>query len=69
MCENKKTVAVVFGGASSEYEISLLSAASILRHLSRETYDILGTAVWVSPGKGTGTCTAAASMTLPAAPG
>ena len=41
MCENKKTVAVVFGGASSEYEISLLSAASILRHLSREKYDIL----------------------------
>ena len=38
---SKKTVAVVFGGASSEYEISLLSSASILRNLSREKYDIL----------------------------
>lgn len=38
---SKKTVAVVFGGASSEYEISLLSSASILRNLSREKYDII----------------------------
>ena len=41
MENNKKTIAVVFGGVSSEYEISLLSSASILRHLSAEKYDIL----------------------------
>ena len=29
----KKTVCVIFGGASSEYEVSLMSSASILRNL------------------------------------
>ena len=41
MENNKKTIAVVFGGVSSEYEISLLSSASILRHLSKDKYEIL----------------------------
>lgn len=38
--EQKMSVAVIFGGASSEHEISLLSAASILRNLSAERYTV-----------------------------
>lgn len=37
----KLTVAVLFGGASSEYEISLLSAASVSSNLSTERYNII----------------------------
>ena len=37
----KKTIAVLFGGCSSEHEISRLSAATVLRNLSREKYDVL----------------------------
>lgn len=37
----KKTVCVVFGGASSEYEVSLMSSSSILRNLDAEKFDIL----------------------------
>lgn len=36
---HKKKVAVVFGGVSSEYEISLLSAASVIRNLPADRYD------------------------------
>lgn len=32
----KKVVAVLFGGKSSEYEISLMSASSIIKNLDRE---------------------------------
>lgn len=37
----KLKLGVVFGGASSEYEISLLSASSILSHLDTQKYDIV----------------------------
>lgn len=37
----KKTVAVIFGGASSEYEVSLMSASSVLRNIPREKYDVI----------------------------
>lgn len=36
----KKTIAVVFGGASSEYEISLMSAAFVIRSIPKEKYDV-----------------------------
>lgn len=36
----KKALAVIFGGASSEHEVSLMSAASILQNLSSEKYDV-----------------------------
>ncbi|MCI8501870.1 MAG: D-alanine--D-alanine ligase [Oscillospiraceae bacterium] len=36
---SKKTVAVLFGGRSSEYEVSLLSAASVLDHIPSDRYD------------------------------
>lgn len=38
---DRKTVAVIFGGKSSEYEVSLLSAASILRNIPEDQYHIL----------------------------
>ncbi|MBQ1985832.1 MAG: D-alanine--D-alanine ligase, partial [Clostridia bacterium] len=37
----KKTVCVIFGGASSEYEVSLMSSASILRNLDAEKFDVI----------------------------
>ena len=37
----KITVAVVFGGASTEYEVSLESATSVLRNISHETFDVI----------------------------
>jgi len=36
----KTTVAVIFGGQSSEHSISCLSAASVLSAVNRETYDV-----------------------------
>ena len=36
----KKKIAVLFGGCSSEHEISRMSASFILRNLSKERYDI-----------------------------
>ena len=38
---NKQKVAVVFGGASSEHDVSQWSAASVLRAIPRERFDIL----------------------------
>ncbi len=38
---NKLSVAVLFGGASSEHDISLLSATSIFENLNREKYNIV----------------------------
>ena len=37
----KKTVAVLFGAVSSEYEVSLRSAASVLRNIPAEKYHVL----------------------------
>ena len=36
-----KTVLVLFGGKSSEYEVSLLSASSVVRNIPREKYNIV----------------------------
>ncbi len=41
----KQTVAVLFGGCSSEHEISRLSAATILRNLSPEAYDTMAVGI------------------------
>jgi len=38
---NKLTVALLFGGKSGEHEVSLRSAASILKALNREKYDVI----------------------------
>lgn len=37
----KKTIAVIFGGCSTEYEVSLQSAFSVLEHLSPERYRVI----------------------------
>lgn len=37
----KKRIGVVFGGKSDEYEISLMSAANILRALDTDKYDVV----------------------------
>ncbi len=38
--KKKSSIAVLFGGQSSEHEVSLMSATSILENLSREKYDV-----------------------------
>ena len=38
---NKKTVAVIFGGQSSEHEVSLNSASTIISNMDEEKYFIV----------------------------
>ena len=38
---NKSKVAVLFGGSSSEHEVSVVSATSVLNNLNKENYDIV----------------------------
>jgi D-alanine-D-alanine ligase len=38
---SKKTVAVLFGGQSSEHEVSCISAATIISNIDKELYDVL----------------------------
>lgn len=38
---NRKTIAVLFGGCSSEYPVSLQSAYEVLTHLRKDTYHII----------------------------
>ncbi len=37
----KKKVAILFGGCSSEYEVSLVSATSVIRNINKEKYDVI----------------------------
>lgn len=37
----KKTIAVLFGGCSTEYEVSLQSAASVIDHLDKAKYELV----------------------------
>ncbi|PJC01432.1 MAG: hypothetical protein CO073_03580 [Candidatus Komeilibacteria bacterium CG_4_9_14_0_8_um_filter_36_9] len=37
---NKLRLAVIFGGQSSEHEISLLSANNVINSLNKDKYDI-----------------------------
>ncbi|HRU28713.1 MAG TPA: D-alanine--D-alanine ligase family protein [Treponema sp.] len=41
MEKSKKTVAVIYGGRSGEHEVSLISAASVVRNLDKEQYKVL----------------------------
>lgn len=36
----KKRVAVLFGGVSSEYEVSCISAAAVVEHIPRDKYEV-----------------------------
>lgn len=38
---NKKTVAVLFGGQSSEHEVSCVSATTIISNIDKDSYDII----------------------------
>ena len=38
---SKLRIAVLFGGASTEYEVSLMSAASVLRNIPEDRYDVI----------------------------
>lgn len=38
---SKKTIAVLFGGQSSEHEVSCISAATIIKSINQDQYDIL----------------------------
>lgn len=38
---NKLNVALIFGGKSGEHEVSLLSSASIYKHIDKEKYNVL----------------------------
>lgn len=54
----KTTVAVLFGGCSTEYGVSLQSAASVIDHLDRDKYDLVlvgitQEGVWLRYGGGT----------------
>ena len=37
----KQTVAVLFGGQSSEHEISCISAATVIENINRDRYDVI----------------------------
>ncbi|MGE5473251.1 MAG: D-alanine--D-alanine ligase family protein [Ignavibacteriales bacterium] len=39
--EEKLKIAVIFGGQSSEHDVSRISAASVIRNLNRDKYDII----------------------------
>jgi len=38
---NKKKLMLIFGGVSSEHEVSRTSAASVLKHISEEKYELI----------------------------
>ena len=38
---SKKTVAVIFGGQSSEHDISCISAATVIENINTEKYDLV----------------------------
>ncbi|MBO3443948.1 MULTISPECIES: D-alanine--D-alanine ligase [Clostridia] len=38
---NKLNIALIFGGKSGEHEVSLLSSASIYKHIDKEKYNVL----------------------------
>lgn len=41
----KKRVCVIFGGASSEYDISLMSASSVIGNLDKDLYEIINVGI------------------------
>lgn len=38
---NKIRLGIIFGGKSGEHEVSLMSAASVIRAVSKEKYDLV----------------------------
>jgi len=66
----KLRVGVIFGGRSSEHEVSVRSAASVIEAIDRKKYDVLPIAItregkWLSPPDAAGLLTRAAQSLLP----
>jgi D-alanine-D-alanine ligase len=66
----KLRVGVIFGGRSSEHEVSVRSAASVIEAIDRKKYDVLPIAItregkWLSPPDAAGLLTQAAQSRLP----
>ncbi|MGI9065677.1 MAG: D-alanine--D-alanine ligase family protein [Pyrinomonadaceae bacterium] len=66
----KLRVGVVFGGRSSEHEVSVRSAASVIEAIDRKKYDVLPIAItregkWLSPPEAARLLTPAAQSRLP----
>jgi D-alanine-D-alanine ligase len=66
----KLRVGVIFGGRSSEHEVSVRSAASVIEAIDRKKYDVLPIAItregkWLSPPDAAGLLTEAAQSRLP----
>lgn len=38
---SRKRIAIIFGGNSAEYEVSLQSASAVLEHIDRESFDVM----------------------------
>lgn len=38
---DKKVIAVIFGGCSPEYEVSLQSAFSVLENIDKDKYEVI----------------------------
>ena len=38
---HKKRIAVIFGGNSTEYEVSLQSAAAVLEHINNDKFEVV----------------------------
>ncbi len=59
----KTTIAVLFGGVSSEHEVSRMSATSVLNNLDKEKFNVLAVGIkkdgsWhLYPGPTEGLCT------------
>ena len=56
MSQNKKKIALVFGGKSGEHEVSIASALSIYKALDKNKYDVLligidKTGRWLAPSE------------------
>jgi D-alanine-D-alanine ligase len=66
----KLRVGVIFGGRSSEHEVSVRSAASVIEAIDRKKYDVLPIAIsregkWLSPPEAAGLLSEAARSRLP----
>ncbi len=70
MTGKRMKVGLLFGGRSAEHDVSLMSAANILRALDSERYDVIPIGIrrdgrWVMGDAGNGAGTGARSLTIP----
>lgn len=68
MSDGRIRVAVVFGGANVEHEVSCRSAASVLEHLDRDRYEPLPVRIGTDGGWTVGEATGPVRVATPPAP-